>query len=132
MPDSSTFLIKRRRVGSVGRPTALKNGELAYNEVNDVLYYGKGVDNANNATEIVPIGGRDIFTITYPVDTPESLVGGENTDFFTIPHNLRVLSWTLLSESQGSVLLDIQACRMTTTLLPTASAMAISRSSPMM
>lgn len=110
MPGQSTFLIKRRRTGSTGKPDSLKNGELAYNEVNDVLYYGHGTDSSNNATDIVPIGGRDIYTITYPVETPVSLIGGENTDFFTVPYNLRVISWTLLSETQGSVLIDVQAC----------------------
>lgn len=110
MPSDSTILIKRRRNGSTGKPSTLRNGELAYNEVGDVLYYGRGTDGNNNATEIVPIGGRDTLTITYPVETPESLVGGENTDFFTIPYDLRVISWTLLSETHGSVLVDIQAC----------------------
>lgn len=110
MPSESTILIKRRTSGNAGRPSFLRNGELAYNEISDVLYYGRGADVNQLATEIVPVGGRDVFTLTYPVETPESLIGGEGTDFFTVPCNLRVLSWTLLSETQGSVLLDIQAC----------------------
>lgn len=107
---SSTFLIKRRRQGNAGAPSVLRNGELAFNEVNETLYYGKGEDAQGNATSIMPVGGRETYTITYPVDTPVSLVGGENTDFFTIPYNLRVLSWMLLSETQGSVLVDVQSC----------------------
>ena len=110
MPSESTILIKRRRNGSAGKPTTLKNGELAFNEINSVLYYGQGADVNADATNIIPIAGREYFTITYPIDTPESLVGGETTDYFTVPHNLRVLSWTLLSDVQGSVMVDIQAC----------------------
>jgi hypothetical protein len=110
MPSSSTILIKRRKTGDAGKPSVLRNGELAYNEVNDVLYYGRGVDAQLNATEIVPIGGRDVYTITYPVETPLSLIGGESTDFFAIPFNMKVVAWTLLSETAGSVRLDIQAC----------------------
>lgn len=110
MPSDSTILIKRRRSGDTGKPATLKNGELAFNEVGEVLYYGQGADASNNATDIIPIGGRSIYTITYPVETPVSLIGGESTDFFTIPYNLRVLSWTLLSETQGSVLVDVQSC----------------------
>jgi len=110
MPDASTILIKRRKAGNTGRPSSLLNGELAFNEVNDTLYYGRGCDSDNMATDIIPIGGRDLYTITYPVETPVSLIGDECTDFFTVPYNLKVLSWTLLSETQGSVTLDIRTC----------------------
>ena len=41
----STFLqnliqIKRRIFGSAGAPSSLENGELAYNEIDNTLYYG--------------------------------------------------------------------------------------------
>jgi hypothetical protein len=110
MQSVSTVLIKRRREGSAGKPTNLKNGELAFNEITDTLYYGRGINNDANATDIIPIGGRDIYSITDPVETPASLIGGESTDYFTVPYNLRVLSWTLLSEVTGSVTLDIRTC----------------------
>jgi hypothetical protein len=110
MPESSTILIKRRKSGTAGTPNTLKNGELAYNEISNVLYYGHGADNNSNATNIIPIGGREYFTITYPVNTPESLVGGENTDFYTVPHDLKIISWTLLAEVTGSVQLDVKTC----------------------
>jgi hypothetical protein len=49
--------IKRRYTGgAAGAPTTLANGELAYNEVDDKLYYGKG-NNAGQATSIIPIAG---------------------------------------------------------------------------
>ena len=113
MPTSSTILLKRRRTGGAGTPNALRNGELAYNEISNVLYYGHGTDASSNATNIIPIGGREYFTITYPVDTPESLVGGEATDYYTVPHNLKILSWTLLAEVSGSVEVDVKVCSYT-------------------
>lgn len=114
MPTSSTILIKRRRTGSAGTPNTLKNGELAYNEISNVLYYGHGADGSSNATSIIPIGGREYFTITYPVNTPESLVGGESTDYYTVPHNLKIVSWTMLAEVSGSVEVDVKVCSYST------------------
>ena len=54
---ASTLRIKRRLAGgSSGAPSALKNAELAFSEVDDILYYGKG-DAAGEATSIIAIGG---------------------------------------------------------------------------
>lgn len=54
---ADVFRIKRRYTGgAAGAPTTLANGELAYNEVDDKLYYGKG-NNAGQATSIIPIAG---------------------------------------------------------------------------
>lgn len=52
--------IKRRLTGDAGAPSALKNAELAFNEVGNVLYYGKGDDNGN-ATSRIAIGGDGAF-----------------------------------------------------------------------
>ncbi len=41
----------KRRLTDAGAPTSLDNGELAYNEVTDKLYYG-------SATGVVEIGGQ--------------------------------------------------------------------------
>lgn len=50
--------IKRRAsTGSVGAPSSLKNAELAFNEADNVLYYGYGDDGSGNATSIIGIGG---------------------------------------------------------------------------
>jgi hypothetical protein len=55
---SNSIRIKRRAsTGSAGAPTSLKNGELAYNEADDVLYYGYGVS-GSNAAQIKPIAGN--------------------------------------------------------------------------
>ena len=50
--------IKRRAAtGSAGAPSSLKNAELAFNEADNVLYYGYGDDGNGNATSIIGIGG---------------------------------------------------------------------------
>jgi hypothetical protein len=55
---SNQIRIKRRASsGSAGAPSALKNAELAYNEADNVLYYGFGDDGSGNATSIIGIAG---------------------------------------------------------------------------
>jgi hypothetical protein len=61
---SDTIRIKRRTSGAAGAPSSLANAELAYNEVGDVLYYGKGDDGAGVATSVVPVGGSGAFART--------------------------------------------------------------------
>ena len=55
--------IKRRAAGGApGAPASLANAELAFNEVDDVLYYGKGTGGQDgSATTIEAIGGRGAF-----------------------------------------------------------------------
>ena len=50
--------IRRRQSGNAGAPGVLKSAELAFNEVDGILYYGKGIDGSGNATQIVGIGGN--------------------------------------------------------------------------
>jgi chromosome segregation ATPase len=50
--------IRRRQSGNSGAPGVLKSAELAFNEVDGILYYGKGADASGNATQIVGIGGN--------------------------------------------------------------------------
>ena len=57
----ATIKIKRRTTGSVGAPIALSSGELALNELDESLYYGKGDDGGGNATSIVVVGGKGKF-----------------------------------------------------------------------
>ena len=54
---ATVLKIKRRLTGASGQPAALKGGELAYNEVNDVLYYGKGDNGSGDATSVVAVAG---------------------------------------------------------------------------
>jgi len=60
---ANTVRIKRRTVGASGSPSSLANAELAYNEVDDILYYGKGTGGAGGtATTIPAIGGPGAYT----------------------------------------------------------------------
>lgn len=56
---SNTVRIKRRAAGgAAGAPASLANAELAYNEQDDVLYYGFGTGGAGGtATTVKPIAG---------------------------------------------------------------------------
>lgn len=76
--------IKRRAAGGAsGAPASLASAEMAFNEQDNVLYYGKG-DSGGQATSIIPIGGPGSFaplaspalTGTPTAPTP---TGGDNT-----------------------------------------------------
>jgi len=59
---SNTIRIKRRASGAAGAPSSLENAELAFNEVGDVLYYGKGTGGAGgSATTVEAIAGPGAF-----------------------------------------------------------------------
>jgi hypothetical protein len=61
----SVIRIKRRTSGAAGAPASLQNAELAFNEVDGVLYYGKGTGGAGgSATTIEAIGGKAMVSIT--------------------------------------------------------------------
>lgn len=55
--------IKRRAAGgAAGAPASLENAELAFNEQDDVLYYGEGTGGAGGtATTVLAIGGSGAF-----------------------------------------------------------------------
>ena len=60
---SNTVRIKRRAAGgAAGAPSSLQNAELAYNEQDDTLYYGKGTGGAGgSASQVVPIAGPGTY-----------------------------------------------------------------------
>jgi len=59
---ANTIRIKRRASGAVGAPPSLVNAELAFNEVDDTLYYGKGSGGeGGTATTVEAIGGSGAF-----------------------------------------------------------------------
>lgn len=73
--------IKRRTSGSAGAPASLENAELAFNEVSNVLYYGKGTGGAGGtATTIIEIGGNGAFADLSSTQT----IGGSKTFTSTI------------------------------------------------
>lgn len=69
----NTVRIKRRAAGgAAGAPSSLANAELAFNEQDDTLYYGKGTGGAGGtATAVIPIGGPGTYA---KLDSP-ALVG---------------------------------------------------------
>ena len=66
---ANTIRIKRRASGAAGAPSSLKNAELAFNEVDSVLYYGLGTDVSGNANTVVAIGGDGGFLTLTSVQT---------------------------------------------------------------
>ena len=71
---ASTIRIKRRTSGAAGSPAALKNAELAMNEVDSTLYYGVGSDGNGDATSIIALAGPGAFaTLT----TSQTLSGNK-------------------------------------------------------
>lgn len=60
---ANTIRIKRRSSGgATGAPTSLENAELAYNEADDTLYYGKGSGGVGGtATTIEAIAGSGAY-----------------------------------------------------------------------
>jgi hypothetical protein len=73
---ANTIRIKRRASGSSGAPTSLENAELAFNEVDDVLYYGKGSGGVNGtATTVEAIGGKGAVVML----SGDQTIGGNKT-----------------------------------------------------
>jgi hypothetical protein len=65
---ADTLRIKRRVSGAPGAPASLANAELAYNEVDHILYYGEGTGGAGGTASVIPaIGGQGMSSATNPV-----------------------------------------------------------------
>lgn len=88
--------IKRRATGAAGAPTSLQNAELAFNEVDNVLYYGKGTGGAGGtATTVDPIGGFGAFLAL----TGDQTVNGVKTFNSTIVGNIDTASKLLTART---------------------------------
>lgn len=84
---ANTLRIKRRVSGAAGAPSSLKNAELAYNEVDDVLYYGKGADGNGDATTIPAIAGAGAYvslTGTQTISGNKTFTGNLNFSGATV------------------------------------------------
>lgn len=66
--------LKRRVSGNAGAPATLLNGEVAYNEVSDQLWYGKGLGQDGNATSVICIGGEGTYATKQFVSSAVSAV----------------------------------------------------------
>jgi len=73
----NTIRIKRRASGLAGAPAFLFNAELAYNEVNDILYYGKGISTGTTSAVNIPIAGVGEF-LSKNTGAPQT-IGGDVT-----------------------------------------------------
>lgn len=73
---ANNIRIRRRAAGgAAGAPSSLANAELAYNEQDDTLYYGKGTGGAGgSATQIIPIGGPGGFAT---LGTSQTITGAK-------------------------------------------------------
>jgi hypothetical protein len=77
---ADTLRIKRRAAGgAAGPPSSLAAAELAFNEQNNVLYYGKG-NSGGVATSIIPIAGPGVDTIINVKSAPYNAVGNGVAD----------------------------------------------------
>ena len=78
MPN--TLRIKRRGSGSAGAPSTLENAELAFNEVDNTLYYGEGTGGAGgSASTVLAIAGDGAFvnkTGTQTISGDKTFTGG--------------------------------------------------------
>ena len=95
MPN--TVRIKRRGSGSAGAPSTLENAELAFNEVDNTLYYGEGTGGSGgSASTILAIGGDGAFvnkTTAQTISGDKTFTGGfdissASVSGFTVTQNL--------------------------------------------
>jgi len=73
---ANTLRIRRRSSsGATGAPEELQNAELAFNEADDTLYYGKGTGGAGGtATSIIAIAGYGAYTT---LGTDQTITGNK-------------------------------------------------------
>lgn len=73
---ANTIRIKRRVSGATGAPASLENAELAFNEVDNTLYYGKGTGGAGGSASVIEaIAGSGAFATL----TSNQTVSGNKT-----------------------------------------------------
>lgn len=73
---ANTIRIRRRSSGASGAPSSLENAELAFNEVDNTLYYGKGSNGAGgSATTVEAIAGPGAFATLNTTQT----ISGDKT-----------------------------------------------------
>jgi hypothetical protein len=88
---SNVIRIKRRTSGAAGAPASLVNAELAFNEVDNILYYGKGTGGTGGtATTIEAIAGYGAYvslTSTQTISGNKTFTGTVNLSGATISGN---------------------------------------------
>jgi len=112
---ANTIRIKRRSSDSTAPTTAqVVNGELALNENNDILYYGKG-GNSSASSSVLKIGGSGAFLTMDTNQTPTGvktfstttllITGGSNGNVLTT-NGSGTLSWSSVSANAFSSITD--------------------------
>lgn len=77
---ANTIRIKRRASGAAGAPTTLANSELAWNEVDETLYIGKGTGGAGgSASSIIAVAGPGSYISTSAVRVKNTILAGPTT-----------------------------------------------------
>lgn len=88
---ANTIRIKRRTSGNAGAPSSLENAELAFNEVSDILYYGKGTSGTGGtATSAEAIAGSGAFATlssNQTISGVKTFSGGANFSGGTVDFN---------------------------------------------
>lgn len=93
--------IKRRAAGgAAGAPSSLANAELAFNEQDDTLYYGKGTGGAGGtATSVIAVGGPGAFATK---DSP-ALTGTPTAPTPSTADNTTKIATTAYVKAQGYI-----------------------------
>ena len=102
--------LKRRVSGNAGAPATLLNGEVAVNEVDGVVWYGKGLGQDGNATSVIAIGGDGVFATKSYVATAVAAVdvSGQLASYLTTANaattylTISSASSTYLSQASAS------------------------------
>ena len=102
--------LKRRVSGNAGAPATLLNGEVAVNEVDGVVWYGKGLGQDGNATSVIAIGGDGVFATKSYVTSAVSAVdvSGQLASYLTTANaattylTISSASSTYLSQASAS------------------------------
>ncbi|MCE9546204.1 MAG: hypothetical protein K8T25_11875 [Planctomycetia bacterium] len=102
--------LKRRVSGNAGAPATLLNGECAVNEIDNVVWYGKGLGQDGNATSVIAIGGDGVFaTKSYVTSAVAAVdVSGQLASYLTTANaattylTISSASSTYLSQASAS------------------------------
>lgn len=109
---ANTLRIKRRVSGASGAPSGLKNAELAFNEVDGILYYGKGADGNGDATTIPAIAGDGAFVSL----TANQTISGTKTITGTLALGSATLSGNAVFSNNLTITGDLTVNGTTTTI----------------
>lgn len=108
---ANAIRIKRRASGDAGAPSSLLQSELAFNEVDDILYIGEGLNNGV-AASIMAIGGPGAFVNL----TGNQTISGTKTITGTLALGSATLSGNATFSNNVTVTGDLVVNGTTTTI----------------